>query len=155
LNVADPSHPVFAGIALDGSNDMVNEFAGIVTEPLLATPLQRGISINNNNLVGATLLASSTEASTTGGPVIAEWAAGAVLNNAEVLAGNRMIFLSGSREADGISSQTAGLYDLSDDGATMFLNAVNYMAVPEPSSILLGIMGGALALTTVRRRRRR
>jgi hypothetical protein len=66
------------------------------------------------------------------------------VNNGEVLAGPRMAFLTGSREADGVSSQTAGIYDLTADGGQMLLNAVNYMAVPEPSAavlIVLGIVG--------------
>ena len=51
------------------------------------------------------------------------------------------------READGVTSQTAGIYDLTADGAQMFVNAVQYMAVPEPSTailIMLGIMGLAM-----------
>jgi hypothetical protein len=84
--------------------------------------------------------------------VIVEWDAGAVLNNGEVLAGPRMAFLTGSREADGVSSQTAGIYDLTADGSAMFLNAVEYMAVPEPSTAML-IMLGMLGLALRRRSR--
>jgi hypothetical protein len=36
---------------------------------------------------------------------------------------------AGAREADGISSETAGMYDLYADGAQMFLNAVAYMLI--------------------------
>ena len=82
---------------------------------------------------------------------IAEWAAGATVNNGEVLAGPRMAFMSGSREASGITSQTAGLYDLSADGEAMFLNAVAYM-VPEPSTGLLSAFG-LLVLSLFRKRR--
>ena len=93
----DPSHPVFNGISLDGSNNMVNAFAEVVTEN---GALQRGISINNSNLAGGSLIASSTEAATSGGPVIAEWPTGAELNNAEILAGPRMAFISGSQRSE-------------------------------------------------------
>ncbi len=134
----DPSHPVFNGISLDGSNNMVNPFGEVVTEN---GALQRGISINMASLAGGTLIASSTEASTNMGPVIAEWPTGATLNNSEVLAGPRMAFMSGSREVDGVTSQTAGFYDLNADGAAMFLNAVDYMAIPEPSSAALALVG--------------
>jgi hypothetical protein len=62
--------------------------------------------------------------------VIGEWQAGATMGNstADSLAGHRLVFLSGSRE-QGITSQAAGIYDLTGDGARMFLNAVEYMAV--------------------------
>ena len=142
LKADDPSHPVWAGVSLDGDN-MTNPFGGIVDWD---GAIQRGISINSANLAGGSLIASSTESATAGGPVIAEWATGATLNNGETLAGPRMMFMSGSREADGVTSETAGLYDLTDDGATMFLNAVGYMAtVPEPSTSLLAVFGLALA----------
>jgi len=38
-----------------------------------------------------------------------------------------MVFLTGSRETDGVNSETAGYYDLHPDGAKMFINAVRYM----------------------------
>ena len=105
------------------------------------------------NLAGGSLIASSTEASTATGPVVAEWLTGATLNNGEVLAGPRLTFISGSREVDGVTSQTAGFYDLTPDGTQMFLNAVSHMAVPEPSSAMLGLVGISF-LGFVRRRRR-
>jgi hypothetical protein len=40
---------------------------------------------------------------------------------------------TGSRE-QGITSQGAGIYDLTTDGTKMFLNAVNYMAGTEPGT---------------------
>jgi hypothetical protein len=67
---------------------------------------------------------------------------------ADVLGGHRLVFLSGSREqASGLAaggSETSGLFDLSADGSTMFLNAVNYMAnIPEPSTGVLGAIAMA------------
>lgn len=44
-----------------------------------------------------------------------------------MLGGRRLVFLTGSRENNSKSSETAGQYDLSADGAKMFLNAVKYM----------------------------
>ena len=63
--------------------------------------------------------------------VIAEFPAGTSLIHdggagTDVLAAPRLVFLSGAREASsGKSSETAGMYDLSEDGAKMFLNAVD------------------------------
>lgn len=150
LLAVDPSHPVFNGISLDGSNNMVSGFAEIVTEPLLPTPLQRGVSVVTDPLAGGTVIASSTESATAGGAIIAEWSTGAVVNNGQVLSGPRMVFLSGSRE-NGASSETAGLYDLTADGATMFLNAVSYLAIPEPSAGLL-LAFGLMVLSLFRKR---
>jgi len=63
-----------------------------------------------------------------------------------------LIFLTGSREngngANGAAEpgDAAGIMDLTPDGKTMFLNAVNYMAVPEPSTYALIAVGGAALL---------
>ena len=139
LVAADPSHPVFDGISLDGSNTMTNPFMDVVTEN---GALQRGTSINMNNLVGGTVVGSISDdgTATANGPVIAEWLTGATVNNGDVLAGPRLAFISGSREVDGVTSQTAGILDLTDDGTAMFLNAVNYMAIPEPSTGILTLL---------------
>jgi len=134
LTVSDSAHPIFAGISLvDGT--MVNPYAGVVTYS--DGTLARGISINNNPIDDeGTLLATISEASAAEGPVggmvIAEWPAGATLEHSggagtDVLAGHRLVILTGSREASGISSETAGMYDLYQDGAQMLLNAVDYM----------------------------
>jgi hypothetical protein len=67
--------------------------------------------------------------------VIGEWPAGATMGNASAnqLGGHRLVFLTGSREVSGLTSEGSGIYDLSADGAKLFLNAVNYMAGTEPS----------------------
>jgi hypothetical protein len=45
------------------------------------------------------------------------------------IAGNRVVFLTGSREdGSGLTSEGAGIFDLSADGTKLFLNAVNYAA---------------------------
>ena len=69
---------------------------------------------------------------------------------ADILGGHRLVFLTGSREHASLTSEGAGVYDLTPDGAQMFLNAVNYM-VPEPSLAALAGLG-TLALLLRRRR---
>ena len=69
-----------------------------------------------------------------GGMVIGEWNPGSIMGDAtaDTLRGKRLVFLTGSREASTLTSEGAGIYDLSADGAKMFLNAVNYMAGVQP-----------------------
>jgi hypothetical protein len=113
---------------------MVNPFAGVVVYPTDGTTVARGVSVNTDevNADGVVLATVATpDDPTAGGMVIGEWQEGATLTHnggagTDVLAGHRLVFLTGSRE-QGYSSQTAGLYDLYDDGATMLLNAVEYM----------------------------
>lgn len=149
LEARVPNHPIFAGISLNAGNIMVNSFAGITS---FNSVTQRGISVNSSPLeAGGVLIARigvgtiDNEANRGTGMIIGEWAAGAVINGGvETLGGNRLVFFTGSREM-GITSEGAGIFDLSADGSTMFLNAVNYIVVPEPSTYaLLGL--GALAL---------
>jgi len=137
LTVTDAAHPIFAGIELGEDGTMVNPFAdGAVPLPTDETIISRGISVNNNILdEEGTLLATVATADdpTVGGLVIAELPAGATLQNSsgspdDVLGGPRLVFLTGSREPDGVTGgQAAALYDLYADGELMFLNAVDYM----------------------------
>jgi hypothetical protein len=131
LAVTDPNHPIFAGIDLaDGIT--VNAFAGIVSYD--DGTLCRGISVNTDpiNAEGTLLATVATEGDpAVGGMMIGEWQAGATLTHSggagtNILGGHRLVFLTGSRE-NGKSAETAGLYDLYEDGTTMFLNAVEYM----------------------------
>ncbi len=114
---------------------MNNTYAGIVTYPDGKTKAQ-GLSIVTDPIAATgTVLAAVSAGSTTGpagATVIAEWPAGAKITHTggagtDTLGGKRLMFLTGSRENSAISSETAGQYDLSDDGAKMFINAVNYM----------------------------
>ncbi len=132
LSVKDAAHPIFSGVALGVGAVTVNDFAGIVT---FNDVVQRGISVNTDPLAGggkvlATAYAEGDPAHN--GTIIAEWEAGAKMGNAagDTLGGPRLVFLTGSREASGATSQIAGIYDLTDDGATMFLNAVKYLGKP-------------------------
>ncbi|MHC4535783.1 MAG: carbohydrate binding domain-containing protein [Planctomycetota bacterium] len=146
LAVTDPAHPIFAGIALtDGVMD--NLYAeGAVPLTTDETIISRGISINNNTIDDdGTLLATIAEVSADTGPVggmmIAEYPAGATMQNSsgsadDVLGGPRLVFLTGSREPSGVTGgQAAALYDLYPDGEQMFLNAVDYMLNPPPPPV--------------------
>jgi len=138
LTVTDPMHPIFAGVPLmiiGGATEatMVNPFAGVVS--YANGTLARGISVVTDPVDDeATVLATISAAGNgpVGAVMIAEYPAGATLTHDggagnDVLGGHRLLFLTGGREANGISSETAGMYDLYDDGAMMFLNAVEYM----------------------------
>jgi hypothetical protein len=134
LTIKDPAHPIFAGIALAGDT-MTNVYAGLATYPSDGTKAA-GISIvTEAPIAGGTVLATVSAGSTTGpagAMVIAEWPAGAKVTHdggagTDTLGGPRLVFLTGSRESGGKSSETAGMYDLTADGAQMFLNAVQYM----------------------------
>ncbi|MBM3838130.1 MAG: hypothetical protein FJ398_09220 [Verrucomicrobia bacterium] len=138
LNVNDPAHPIFAGIALDASKTMVNPYADVV---MYNDIVQRGISVNSDPVSeGGVVLATigTVDDPAYGGTVITEWKAGAVMSNAsaDTVAGKRLVFLTGSRENSGLTAEGAGIYDLQPDGAKMFLNAVKYLlgAPPAPSS---------------------
>ena len=155
MTAVNPSHPIFAGISLDGSNTMVNTYADPVNLTFGANNLQRGISVvtqpivAGGQLIGTLPVMTGTPPATVAGAAIALFPPGTVMDTDDtigtdptdvenVLGGYRMIFLTGSREHDGLTSEGSGIYDLSADGGRMFLNAVNFMlAIPEPSSAML------------------
>ena len=131
LSVKNPKHPIFEGVALDANGLMVNTYANLAS---YTNSTQVGISVNTDPVAGGgTILATvgTTGDPTFGGMIIGEWMPGAKMGNAagDILGGHRLVFLSGSREK-GITSQAAGIYDLKEDGAQMFLNAVKYMTLP-------------------------
>lgn len=163
LTVTDPSHPIFQGISLDSGNAMVNPYAEIVAATVGGVgTLQRGISVNMNPLAGGgTILATvgTVGDPTYGGMIIGEWLAGSLMGTTpqDVLGGRRLVFLTGSRESAGASGQIAGIYDLTPDGAAMFLNAVDYMtggptSVPDGGSTL-ALLSAVLAGLAVYRKR--
>jgi hypothetical protein len=135
LTVSDPTHFIFHGIPLT-SGTMDNPFAGLAMYPDSAAPAPRGISINPDPAnAGGTVLATVSAAGNgpVGSMVIGEWQAGTVLTHlggdlSDSLGGPRLVFLSGSREGDTVNSETAGIFDLTADGAQMFLNTVRYAA---------------------------
>ncbi len=152
LSITDPSHPIFAGLALNPDNTMVNPYAELVS---YNATVQRGISANTDPLAGGGQLLATVATvgdPAFGGTIIAEWQAGATMatSPADILGGHRLAFLTGSRE-QGITSEGAGIYDLTPDGAQLFLSAVNYMAIPEASTAALFTLG---VLPLLLRRRR-
>ena len=146
LQAVVPNHPIFNGITLGAGNTL--SYAVPVS---YTNSLQRGISTLTDPLAGGgTLIAKVDPAGQTtaaNGMLIAEWQAGSVMADtapSDTLGGHRMIFLTGSRE-NIISAEGSGMYDLTPEGKQLFLNAVSYMAVPEPSTYaLLGLGGMAL-----------
>ena len=152
LNVKQPNHPIFDGIELSASSNTVSAFATLV-------PGQRGISVNTSPITpGGTVLASVATVGdpAVNGTIISEFPAGTTMSNGArtVTAGHQLVFLTGSREAaSGSSAEMAGMYDLTGDGAKMFLNAVAYMAGltgPEPADVSISATrnaGGDLVIT--------
>lgn len=111
LTADAPDHPLFEGLSIvagmtDAWHTLIDRGTSAATDPVAN---------------GGTLLASFEERI-----IAAEWPADAVA------AGPRMLFLAGSREADGNGIETAGQYDLTEAGATAFLNAANHLSGFEP-----------------------
>ncbi|MCD6338807.1 MAG: hypothetical protein J7M29_05435 [Verrucomicrobia bacterium] len=127
-----PGHPVFAGIDLGPDNVIGEPYAEVVS---FNGTVQRGVSVNMNPLAGGGRVIATMAAEgdpTFGGAAIAEWQAGAQMADGagDMLAGHRLAFLTGSREASGLTSHGAGIYDLTPLGEQLFLNAVAYMLKP-------------------------
>ncbi len=148
LKVNAPSHPIFGGVSLDSTNLMVNPFSRIITYTNAfngAAILQRGISVNNNSMApGGSALAvvGTTGDAAINGPIIAEFPPGVVTTHfSDVLGGRRLIFFSGSRETNTFSGDTAGVFDLQTDGATLFLNAITYLTTPQVVKCTLPLAG--------------
>jgi hypothetical protein len=138
LQTTTPGHPIFQGVALDGTGTMTaNYTTGLQAAPYNASIIHRGISVVTNAVQGGgQVLATVNTAgdAANAGMVIGFWPAGAVLTNTttpdlnDTLGGKRLVFLSGSREEAGDAGK-AGLFDLTPEGAQLFLNAVAFMTI--------------------------
>jgi len=153
LQVQELLHPIFEGMPLDGNNSLpyatAIDFMGTT---------ERGISVNTDPLAaGGTVLATvgTSGDPAFGGMVIGEYQAGGVTATGNTLGGHRLVFLSGTREHSGLTSEGAGIFDLTPDGAQLFLNAVDYMAAPVPEPSTLAIVAPALLFFAWRFRRRK
>ncbi|HSA01681.1 MAG TPA: hypothetical protein P5055_13170, partial [Candidatus Paceibacterota bacterium] len=147
LRVNASAHPIFTGIALDADGTMVNPYAQIVTYTNASTGttlVQRGISVITSPLIaGGTVLATvgTTGDAAFGGMVIGEFPAGLTSQRGDLLAAKRLVFLTGSREADGFTSEGAGMFDLQVDGQTLFLNAVSYLTTSQAPKCTVPLVG--------------
>jgi hypothetical protein len=155
LTVNAPAHPIFAGIPISGGV-MTQPYANIVQAPVAGAPaLERGISVNTNALAGnGTLLASLPSLVTATpagqvGMVIGEFPRGSLMGNAagDVQMGNRLVFLSGSRESGTAPTNVAdvaGIFDLTPTGAQMLRQAVTYIA-SAPAPVIGDVNGNGVA----------
>lgn len=151
LRVLYRAHPIFAGIALNDTNLMVNPFSTIQTHTNAttgATQVQRGASVITSAPIGS--MAVLARVGTPGdaafdGVVIGEIQPGVTSSHGrDVFAAKRLVFITGSRELN-ITGDAAGMFDLQPDGAQMFLNAVNYLTTPQgplPVECTTPLVGG-------------
>jgi len=137
LKAEDASHPLFNGVDL--TDGVTGDFAGIVT---WNDQVQRGVSINTNNAgeAGRVIATVATaDDPTAGGIVAVEFDAGAATTTGGNFAGKRLTLLTGSREADGVTSETAGIWDLTNVGRHIYLNAVSYLTAGGSGGGISGI----------------
>lgn len=151
LRILYRAHPIFAGLALNDTNLMVNPFSSIQTHTNAttgATQVQRGASVITSAPIGS--MAVLARVGTPGdaafnGMVIGEIPQGATSSHGrDVFAAKRLVFITGSRELN-ITADGAGMYDLEPDGTQMFLNAVTYLTTPQgplPVECTTPLVGG-------------
>lgn len=135
LTALNPGHAAFAGITLDGNNQMNVTIPGVVRQ-IEFNPV---IALAGNETVVAL--------ATNGQIMIAEWAAGTAFVDGSIAGGQRMqLNLSIDLNAGTLTHFMDGL---TPDSIQMFDNIVAYMIVPEPAT--LGILG--LGALLIRRRK--
>jgi hypothetical protein len=162
-NLVDPTTAYIVGSTALTGNTTTNSITQAITYPDSAVDV-RGISNITDPLVaGGTDIATVAVGAATG-HYIAWWPANTALagtSAGQSLAGYRMQFLVGSREAAAVAGSTnsnlgaAGYENLTAEGEQMFLRAVNVAlnngVIPEPGTTALA--GLAAAALLLRRRR--
>lgn len=130
-DILDPSHPLFGGIASDPVDVATSNSPAITLDAA------------NNGVVLAT-----DDDNANGTAVF--WAAGTEFftGSGQIAGGDRLFLGMGFN-----SNNPKGAFNLTADGETILLNAVNFLApaVPEPTTAMLGMLG--LAGLAARRRR--
>ncbi len=140
LKLEVPGHPIFNGVSLDAGNVMVNDFIGAIpTAPYAPFTPQRGASVVNRALdASGTIIATVNNGTGATFASIAEFSQGDTITNPgtaspatdSIIAGPRLMFFSGTREhasPPANSAEMAGIFDLAQDGQTLFLNSIDYL----------------------------
>ena len=130
LEALDVAHPIFDGVALDGDNQVD------VWDETALGPDDNIDLVDTTDFGNATVIAQEAG---TGIPWIAEWDAGTEFYAGSVeIAGGRRLFLSGGSDDD---PNSWGGKNFTAAGDQILLNAIQYMAVPEPASALTTLIG--------------
>jgi len=140
LHADVPGHQIFAGVTLDGSDNV----------DYIDTPNVPSVNIAGTN--NGTVLASP--AGSTGEALIVLWEPGTEYypGSGQTPGGRRVFFGGGFDDND-----PKGAYNLNPIGERIFLNMVDMLTVPEPSTLCLSALGllGLLGLLGRGRRRKR
>ena len=117
MEVLDRSHPIFAGVTIDDSNQVVAVNTKVGTGK---TTFIAGLDTGNGRLLARTAAAACAW--------IAEWQPGVEFypGCSQIPAGKRLLFSAGTTE-DAAAFKPRGAFNLTDEGQKMFLNAVAYM----------------------------
>ncbi|MCK4293846.1 MAG: LamG domain-containing protein [Planctomycetes bacterium] len=114
LRVQVPDHPIFAGVTLDGNN----EIAILDTAPRMGVELTDSADAGNGIIL-------ATRAATDNRIWIAEWETGVEFYDGGFTTGGKRMHFAGGADQD-----EDGIYNFNTDGATIFLDAVAYMLTP-------------------------
>lgn len=133
LEALDPNDPIFDGVALDASNQVV------VWDDTALGPDDNIDLLDSTDFGNATVIAREAG---TGFPWIATWDTGVEYydGSGQVPGGPRM-FLSGGSDDD---PNSWGAKNFTAAGDQILLNAVEIMAVPEPSTIISMVVGALM-----------
>jgi hypothetical protein len=126
LLASDPNHPVFDGVTFEMGN-MVIYLDNTVGSGL--TTFIASTDVGNGTLIASALGADYA--------LIAEWAAGVEFyeGSGQIAGGRRMLFTACTQETD-VPLTPWGAFNLTPDGEQMFRNAIAYMLIPPPPSVI-------------------